>query len=308
MFGQRQLASWILVMSISVLVVTTGDPDCYKSENGSVINLNIGGCEFETVFQQAGNSGGFCYQAQGFTKATAQTDKITFNNEKVVTKQCSVNFETIDEGKCKVDVSIHSKNPEGFSITFENASFYSPVTKSVPDWAWILWSVQYPTLLLIFLVFSSVLGVGTVIVCLLISSVLYCILHTKDEKASRGKKHSQGKPEKKVDDLFCVAKREGPEEGRRERGKLRNGEHGRFGKPERKFVDEMTIMKVITKSPPTVEDKFTVQEPTEKKTPTVLKKTPTVQKKAKIDFSKEDKTIMEEWSKQFEEKFKADIQ
>ncbi|KAI6218482.1 hypothetical protein M3Y95_01168900 [Aphelenchoides besseyi] len=70
----------------------------------------------------------------------------------------------------------------------------------------------------------------------------------------------------------------------------------------------MTIMKVITKPPPTVEDKPTVQEPAEKKTPMVQKKTPKVQKKAKIDFSKEDKTIMEERSKQFEEKFKFKVQ
>ncbi|KAI6217768.1 hypothetical protein M3Y95_01195400 [Aphelenchoides besseyi] len=167
MFGQRQLASWILVMSISVLVVTTGDPDCYKSENGSVVTLNIGGCSFQVSFVVFENSGGFSYNNKDFTKATAQTDKITFNHEKILTKQCSVNFETIDDDKYKVDVSIHPNNPEGFAITFENASFYSPVTKSVPYWVWIL---------------CSVLGVAIVIVCVVISSVLYCIFHKKDEK------------------------------------------------------------------------------------------------------------------------------
>ncbi|KAI6217776.1 hypothetical protein M3Y95_01196200 [Aphelenchoides besseyi] len=232
MFGQRQLASWILVMSISVLVVTTGDPDCYKSENGFVkfdgrctntktytlsvnsnqldikferngnpkrplkqvyfvivsstiyfsVNLNIGGCSFQVSFVVFENSGGFSYNNKDFTKATAQSDKITFNNEKVVTKTCSVNFETIEDDKYKVEVSIHPDNPEGFAITFENASFYSPVAKSVRDWVWILWSVLYSTLLLIFLVFSSVLGVAIVIVCVVISSILYCIFHKKDEK------------------------------------------------------------------------------------------------------------------------------
>ncbi|KAI6217791.1 hypothetical protein M3Y95_01197800 [Aphelenchoides besseyi] len=203
MFGQRQLASWILVMSISVLVVTTGDPDCYKSENGSVkfngrctntktytlsvnsnqldikferngnpkssddVTLNIGGCEFKTVFQELGNSAVFTYELQEFTKATAHSDKITFNNNAALTKQCSVNFETIDDDKYKVDVSIHPNNPEDFSITFENASFYSPVAKSVRDWVWIL---------------CSVLGVAIVIVCVVISSILYCIFHRKDEK------------------------------------------------------------------------------------------------------------------------------
>ncbi|KAI6215628.1 hypothetical protein M3Y94_00407400 [Aphelenchoides besseyi] len=130
MFGQRQLASWILVMSISVLVVTTGDPDCYKSENGFVVNLNIGGCSFQVSFVVFENSGGFSYNNKDFTKATAQSDKITFNNEK-------------------------------------NASFYSPVAKSVRDWVWIL---------------CSVLGVAIVIVCVVISSILYCIFHKKDEK------------------------------------------------------------------------------------------------------------------------------
>ncbi|KAI6235061.1 hypothetical protein M3Y95_00011400 [Aphelenchoides besseyi] len=213
MFGQRQLASWILVMSISVLVVTTGDPNCYKSENGFVefngrctntntytlsvnsnqldikfegrgnpsdaltVNLNIGGCAFPVSFVVFENSGGFSYNNKDFTKATAQTDKITFNNNAALTMQCSVNFETIDDSKYKVDVSIHPNNQEDFAITFENAFFYSPVTKSVSDWVWIL---------------CSVLGVAGVIVCLLISSVLYCIFHKKDEKPQVVESHVAG--------------------------------------------------------------------------------------------------------------------
>ncbi|KAI6201770.1 hypothetical protein M3Y96_00877600 [Aphelenchoides besseyi] len=332
MFGHRQLASWIFITSIWVLVVTTDDPDCYTSENNSVkfngdcintetyalivsndqlemkfegkgnptnpkgIKLNIGGCAFKTTFQESEGNGGFAYKLQSFTKATALSDKITFNNEHALELKCKVDFEAIDGGKYKVDVS--------------DASFESPDTKSVPDWVWIL---------------CGSVGVAFVLLCVS-SAVLYCILRktTKDtpvaksrlskagnvpvvEKKSnraktrwakkQSKKHSkqhlkndddmkheskkqvQGKHEKnahpihgffaspKVNDSTTVDEKKG-------------GEHKLICKPaKRKFVDEMTIMKRIT------------EPPAEKKW------------KSKTEFTQEDALIMTERAKAFKDKF-----
>ncbi|KAI6188552.1 hypothetical protein M3Y98_00367000 [Aphelenchoides besseyi] len=65
-----------------------------------------------------------------------------------------------------------------YSITFEDASFESPDTKSVPDWVWIL---------------CGSVGVAFVLLCVS-SAVLYCILRktTKDTPVAKSRLSKAG--------------------------------------------------------------------------------------------------------------------